>query len=467
MNKQKTVVLTLSVLLVLSLVSVNLAGYIGDTSTVMRLGKFSLFPYSYVIEPFNSTHVQSVNASGYEYQSTNVSAVREFAIGNMTTGTILYKAGTYNFTNSLKGKSCIQEYGEGNATVFRPQDASVSPLFDFGVLTDSELEKVRLSNFKIDMCGYSNTIAISLKNTKDSEFDHLLIYRYHIGFYVEGGSGSYYSFWNNFHNNLGVGLPADTTKAFFFLASRAWDSWISYCCVDSYYGYGIWMQDNVTGWNIDDCWFAHTTNAIYIWAGQGNVNSIHLRTSWLDLPTADAVYVNVSTGWGFANSEFAHNVFVAVSAGFNNFFFNGSGGYVTRVTIENNFDNYQTKAYIANKTGTFVSFENVNFYNNQMRAGASGTYNGFNFAYNDIRNDIACITERWGVNSTAQDGGLQSHGLSGTPSCVFVTSGNTTINCICSVGSLGAVYFTYNLEDDAGASLTGQTVFWVAYYKPD
>lgn len=84
----------------------GLAGYVGEDGTVMRFGKYSS-PYSFVVEQFNSTHYQSINASGYTYQSTNASAVFQTAregLGTLASGAkgdIFVKTGTYQISKDI------------------------------------------------------------------------------------------------------------------------------------------------------------------------------------------------------------------------------------------------------------------------------------------------------------------------------------------------------------------------------
>jgi hypothetical protein len=98
----KTACLTLSVffIAVLLVSFVGATSYIGDSGTIMYHQKYSIYPYSYMIEPFNSTFYQSINASGYVYQSTNASKVYNFVAGNLTNGEKVHiRNGTYNVDN--------------------------------------------------------------------------------------------------------------------------------------------------------------------------------------------------------------------------------------------------------------------------------------------------------------------------------------------------------------------------------
>jgi hypothetical protein len=71
-----------------------------------------------------------------------------------------------------------------------------------------------------------------------------------------------------------------------------------------------------------------------------------------------------------------------------------------------------------------------------------------------------------GTNTTAANGGIQVHGCAFTPTFVIVVSQNSTEQIICGVTSITATGFTYQLHDDTGATVTGQTVMWMASAKP-
>lgn len=114
-NVKKLSLIILVSLLVCS--QIGNSAYIGDSDTVIRLGKFSITPYSYVIEPYNSTHYQSINETGYVYQSTNASQVFQFTFGNLTDGgSIFIKQGIYYIDSNVTyddGLTFVLE-GEGS-----------------------------------------------------------------------------------------------------------------------------------------------------------------------------------------------------------------------------------------------------------------------------------------------------------------------------------------------------------------
>ena len=69
-----------------------------------------------------------------------------------------------------------------------------------------------------------------------------------------------------------------------------------------------------------------------------------------------------------------------------------------------------------------------------------------------------------GSNTTATDGGVQLFPatMAFTPTFVFVVSGNSSETVSCAVTSISTAGFTYNLHDDNGTAVTGQTVYWEA-----
>ena len=75
-------------------------------------------------------------------------------------------------------------------------------------------------------------------------------------------------------------------------------------------------------------------------------------------------------------------------------------------------------------------------------------------------------TEEWGSTSTADNAEAITHTLDGTPDYVLVTSGNSTANIICAAYGFDTNHFHVSLHDDAGNAVTGQKIYWHAYYKP-
>jgi parallel beta-helix repeat protein len=148
MNRQKTAVLTLSILLILSLALVSFSTYIGDDSTVMRFGKYSISPYSFIVEQFNSTHYQSINASGYVYQSTNASAVFNNAFGN-STGKIFAKTGIYTITSPiyLGAGDWLDGEGWGNTLFVLGAECDMFRNADFRV---ANTPNVTISNIRMN-----------------------------------------------------------------------------------------------------------------------------------------------------------------------------------------------------------------------------------------------------------------------------------------------------------------------------
>lgn len=161
----KRVVLVISTSILVALLVCSLigsAGYIGDSNTVMRLGKFSITPYSYVVEPFNSTHYQSINASGYVSQSTSASAVINNAIGNMTQGDLLLKTGTYELSDEIKavGHNDFAILGEQGTILKRSDNTNYSVFHNFQyfypMVIIENCSNFRIANIVFDGNGANN-----------------------------------------------------------------------------------------------------------------------------------------------------------------------------------------------------------------------------------------------------------------------------------------------------------------------
>jgi hypothetical protein len=94
------------------------SAYIGDPSTVMSLGKYSLSPFDYLVEPVNSTYYQSVNGSGYVFQSTNRTHVETLCVNNLTSsgGIVFLKNVQWNTSITRPSTVQIFESYQGNFT---------------------------------------------------------------------------------------------------------------------------------------------------------------------------------------------------------------------------------------------------------------------------------------------------------------------------------------------------------------
>jgi len=417
--------------------------------------------YSYVVWGDGTNYFLGNGTTGQvDYQSTSAVAVVNAVWGNATNGeSILFKEGTYNIAaNPNPLPSFISVWGEGSTTVFNASSSSVTAMFTTGSNILGLKEKIHLENFKIEMNNNTNAVAVSVYNCKDSLFRNLYLRNYVVGFNVKGDNSSYYSFWNRFENIFTENnVLSLNSKALFNITSMAWDSWIDGVHGDVNSG-NVMNMSGGSGWWIEDAWVTGTTYSYVFNGTEALIDGIWMSDCYIDTPDYDGIVISAQT-YGAQNMDFGALSFYNVPATYNNFNFTATGA-ITRINTHDCTDNTQLKAYIAIHAGA-GSFADVNFYDNHMKAGASGAYYNFNLAYNTIRGDIAYITEMWGTNSTAVDGGIQGHGLSGTPFIVTITSGNSTA-IICGVGVFTSTTFTYYLHDTTDAGVSGQTVYWYA-----
>lgn len=106
------------------------------------------------------------------------------------------------------------------------------------------------------------------------------------------------------------------------------------------------------------------------------------------------------------------------------------------------------------------------FDDNDLRSNAWGPVgNSAPVGGNTYRDNEGFVTEAWGKNTTAANGGLQVAGLAGAPTYVTVSSGNTT-TVICGALTFTSYGFIYSLESNSGTAEHGQTVYWYAVYQP-
>ena len=82
-----------------------------------------------------------------------------------------------------------------------------------------------------------------------------------------------------------------------------------------------------------------------------------------------------------------------------------------------------------------------------------------------VRDNIGFITEAWGSNTTAADGGYQAFTLAAAPTYLTVSCGNSTTT-LYGWYSPTATTFRYLLKTIALASATGQTVTWYVKHNP-
>lgn len=116
-----------------------------------------------------------------------------------------------------------------------------------------------------------------------------------------------------------------------------------------------------------------------------------------------------------------------------------------------------------NTNGIWASHNHIKTHADDFSLGISGAVSSFEIYLRDWDN---WKLEAWGTSTTAYNGQTISHTLVGTPTYVFVTSGNATETIECGASNLGSSTFTVRLHDDEGAAVTGQTIYWYAVYYP-
>ena len=390
---------------------------------------------SYVIWQYNSTHYACRNMSTnmVESLSTNASAVINNAVGNLsvTGGTLFIKNGNYSSVHLF----------------VTPPNAN----WELNIVGEDKEQTI--------LCGGNVTSIIECNNTawnQDGLYWHRYINLYNLKIRTTGNENYavYMPFMNTRIVNCYVVGPLTSTGneqisvKLGGAAAPAYPSLIDGLEIDrsgdttnvSALMLYTWFE----GLQINGLTLQTYSNATYLWRIYGtssHTSSLHVYIQYNCRVTSAIIYVLGTLPNAMQTFDF---IFVATppSGGSQqiggSYLFKVAPDFGATVKVLTNWINMTDVTYCYDlKTKQSINFNNIGF-----------------------------VTEAWGTNSTADDGGLQAHGLAGTPNYVFVTSGNTTINCICSVGSLGATYFTYNLEDDASASLTGQTVYWYAVYTP-
>lgn len=162
------------------------SGYVGDvTEQWYRPSQEA----TYIIGQYNSTHYYMQNHTGfgyeaydgYEYMSTNASAVINNAIGNLPVydpftrtggGKVSTRDGTYNLDTRIVLKDRLIFEGEGDATLFQCNAWAYMTMFGYGQSTI--ISNVVLRDFKIAASlGPIPAIGIDFYNVTYSTIDHV------------------------------------------------------------------------------------------------------------------------------------------------------------------------------------------------------------------------------------------------------------------------------------------------------
>jgi len=83
--------------------------------------------------------------------------------------------------------------------------------------------------------------------------------------------------------------------------------------------------------------------------------------------------------------------------------------------------------------------------------------------YSTIFENNGYVTENGGANTSTDDGGTITHGLSSTPTYVVCTCNESAI---VAVTAKDGTDFTVSIKDHAGNAVNGVTIFWRAFYEP-
>ena len=454
----------------------SLEGMLSHTinSTFYTLQK----PVSYIISTVTSgatTYycMQNGTSGTLDFWSTNASAViMASAYANTT---IFFKEGNYAIDYLIPvNVSNIHFVGSGWGTQF-----NVGANGGFNITGTANLFDIEFSNIYFYGVGNSKYMITSAmaNNTRIAHFT------------FSNNRVSNFTYAGTIALNL-TNLEVSTIKNNYFYDTRT--AFIQLCCVNYHMG-NIWISDNV----------------FYLGYHAANENAVRLTTL-----ANDGTYGTIYNIWGTNNQYFAPTTSVTALAWnlttvdgamegvtltgerterVQLVWTDGSDTYrIRKVMVTNcfldsgvycagmkmiNLDAYTRSAIVS---GNQIQLEdNTSYffmdnytadaaYANRFDGNQLITSNGALISPSSltaVRDNIGFITEAWGINTTAADGGTQAHGLAGTPTFVSITSGNTTFTW-CAVNTFAATTFKYELQTSVLASATGQTVYWYARYDP-
>jgi hypothetical protein len=379
---------------------------------------------SYVVGRYNSTfyYMKNGTTGNYDFLSTNASKAFNFAFGNMTSGgKVFYKNGTYTLDSSIIMSSNDQVLeGESWGAILSASGTNY-PVITIGA-DGSTLYRIGLRNVHIDCAsGSSQIIGILQYRCTASVFENI---------YITGSSSA---------SRLQYGWVIDQTAA----GAHSWDNFMSNIRILNFYTDGLVAED------LED------TAIINMNIGTQRAGA-NACLKWETPNTGtdaggSGVFVTNFHWWGVAGNT-VYGIYL-------------SGVYdgVFRVKWVNIWGgDCQNGIYFESGDACYHSFSNINVGTCSV---ARITNNGVGNRFENLRyGNAAC--ELFFSNTTAADGGIQTFTLGSTPTFISVTSGNITINVICGVGTVTATSFIYNLEDDASAGVTGQTVYVHIRFDP-
>lgn len=468
------------------------AGYIGDSDTVMRLGKFSISPFNYIIEQFNSTHMQSVNASGYTVKSTNVTALFDVGEGK----TFFVRNGVYNITSTyleLANNTAI--IGESMLdTVFlngRLGSNLMGGMFECkNQNTSGRAYNITLKNFCVDGAypsATSQSFGIVFENADDITLENLYmknLWHDAIAFNTittQRGHGSVSGSKTSNHirinhidgYNLGVDLIAfgTTGGSDAVINDVGCEKWgqngttagrvITFCnftdaLVSNVYANKSTLGDGIVCWNSRNIEFE---NIIIRDAGSNGIRlspdditrceNLQFANVYINGSGQNGIYLGMAENCSFANVYIEHSTWSA---------FNVSAGQ---------FNQYSNLKLVHNLQYGFYSEANNQY------------INGVYWIHNTlgewvlpttclIFNSAGNKTQNWGFATDKVSGGTINHGLGVTPTSV-IASGETT-GVICSTRTFSATNFVVGLAWHNGTSVdadhTPQDVSWYGIYQP-
>jgi hypothetical protein len=361
-----------------------------------------------VIEPFNSTHYQSVNASGWVYQSTNASQIVHFAWGNLSTtgGIIHFKNAVYQnmaIYETLTDNTTIQLEGEGIGTIFNSSAYKILDLsnnawtngehmYCLGIrditfthytqdnasatldlwYSDVQVEDLWIINKNATRQGTGILTGPNQNNGRGFNWKSIEVTDYAVAYHTE---------LDHLSTQQCHAIRAANIGFFFKLCSN-----------------GVWTAPFVYGVTIND--------------------TVH--PFWCE-----------TTGWGMEingpSLEVGNNLNISNSM----FTFNGTSWFP--IIIKNADADHSVS--LTNTTST----------------------SKFHFQ----GNTLAFPLHASGYNTTAENGGIQAHGLCLPPNFVGVTSCNTTMTSV-GAQSFNSYGFTYICHNDTNTNVSGQTVYWYA-----
>jgi parallel beta-helix repeat protein len=190
----------------------------GNQTEGFTLDQISAFPYSYLVEQYNSTHYQIVNGTtgAVDLRSTNASYVINIA---MVKGSLIFlKAGTYQITSPTYPRNNTFLWGEGEASILKATSAfqmmKIGPTPGFGTPLTSNvtIENIHIIGPGTRTYGSSND-GIRVNHAQNCLIQNCLIERTD-GCGVEiAYNSSYIKVFDNYLFNIGyIGITTSSSR---------------------------------------------------------------------------------------------------------------------------------------------------------------------------------------------------------------------------------------------------------------